>query len=1235
MFKNVYYDSYKNEIHLWEIVDGKHKYTKTKHTVEYYVKDKTETSDITDIYGTKVVKKVADSVKSLRELRRATKLYESDIPEEFKFLQKTYKDYEGRVDPSLYNVCIIDIEVAGEQIFPKAELAAYPINLITLNFPNQGKIYTFGSDPYTGNSDIVKNYYHDKNEKQLLEKFIEFWRSKKIDIVTAWNLDFDMGYILKRCENLGIDPNLLSPVGRVEYKNPKRIRVHGITLLDYIALYKKFSFTPQPSYKLENVAMAEVKEGKTKYEGDIFTIWKTDWNLFVEYNIQDTVLIQKMDKKRKFINLAIKLATESLVPIDRCMTTTAIVEGYILKTIHKKNKILPDRPNKLDFDYIEDDDEDDELEGAYVEAHPGFYKWLMSFDVESLYPHMIMMYNISPEMKLSAKDIIGMDESEYIKTPVEGVYYRKGVLGILPEITETIFRERKLYKGLMEQSFNENNESDHEYYDGMQHNRKILINCFHKDTEIMTPDGIKLVRDIKEGDLVYSINPKTLNLEIKPVVGTVKKHYTGQLNVIDSKRFKLRVTPDHNMICIDKENKNINFCKSDEFVSRTSRIPIHNKMKKTYEKYIYINEHIDTTNIQYILVKKMDKRVSQRELDSHFGVGNIVLSDDIKSSPRDIKYITGTLTRDQIDYLIDILGYEVKIKHNRDVKCKKQNVRLDLNKFSSFVGWYLSEGSAYICPAKQFSTTIRGESKKISISQHLSINPTFHSEIVSLAKELFGVVYSNDTRISVNSDIVYSLMVDNFCIGQNKRIYETSLGEKLNLELLQESMYKGDGTKGKNIYTVSMKNPKLKDDYCRLLLELGYIPSVRIDDYHETYTGCYRIIAYNTCSEYRKERNYTKEEYNDYVYCVNVKDNHTVIVGEEGRYNFSGQCLYGVLGNEGFHLYDMENASVVTAGGRELIQLLSNSCKDYLKNYLPKKINKYYNIQNIDVSKYKTQVSIVDTDSAYVNITPYFEQINHGMTFLDFCEDFDSRILKPFFNKLINIYCDKYNIPNKINFKREKIITKMFVQVKKKYVCQIIANEKEIYDSPKIKITGLETKKSDLPGFCKKGLNELIDTMFSGDAPNEESMVDIVRKYQKIHKLAPIEEIAIPKGVKDYKKYSIDFSKGLQFLPSTPIHNRASINHNYIVKKYKLPNREIDDGNKIKYLFINKNNELHQEVIAFDDTWPDKFNELFNVDRDLLFNKTFLVISQRMFDALGFRTISLKENKMGKFLKKN
>jgi hypothetical protein len=158
--------------------------------------------------------------------------------------------------------------------------------------------------------------------------------------------------------------------------------------------------------------------------------------------------------------------------------------------------------------------------------------------------------------------------------------------------------------------------------------------------------------------------------------------------------------------------------------------------------------------------------------------------------------------------------------------------------------------------------------------------------------------------------------------------------------------------------------------------------------------------------------------------------------------------------------------------------------------------------------------------------------------------------------------------------------------------------------------------------------------MFTEDCPNEDKMLAIVRKYQKIHKQAPIEDIAIPKGVKDYKKYSIDFSEGMRYLPSTPIHNRASINHNYMVQKYKLPFREIDDGAKIKYVFLKENNEIHQNVIAFDDQWPEKFNSLFAIDRNTLFEKSFMEIAQRIFDVLGFRTISLKESKLGSFIKK-
>lgn len=820
MFKNVYYDPHKNKIHLWESKNGKTVYTVEDHKIAYYVKDPSDNSDISDIYGTKVIKKIAESKKSLTQIRKSIKTYESDISEEVKFLHERYKDSEERTPSSDYNTVILDIEIATIGEFPKPELAKYPINLITLNFINKKKTWTIGNKPYTGNSDQVKNYECYEDEVQLLTRFVEVWRRSKIDIVTGWNVDtFDLKYIINRCKNLNVDCSDLSPVGRVEVKKNGHCSISGISILDYIDLYKKFSYTPQPSYKLENVCQYEIKEGKKHYEGSIFDIYKTDWNLFVEYNVVDTILVEKLERKRKFIDLAINLCTESRTPLEKVVSSIWVIEGYILRYLHRYNKIMPDRPSETDNDDF-DSEEDDELLGGYVEAHPGFYKFLLSFDVESLYPHMIMMFNISPETKIKFPESF----DDLIKTPVDGVYYSKKT-GILPEIVETIFKERKAFKNKMFEAEAAGDEELTEYYDSMQMVRKILINsCF------------------------------------------------------------------------------------------------------------------------------------------------------------------------------------------------------------------------------------------------------------------------------------------------------------------------------------------------------------------------------------------------------------------------------GVMGNRFFHFYDNDNASVITAGGRELIQFLSSSANSYMKDYLPKVMVKHYPEFKISEKTIPSRSAVVcDTDSSYVSLEPFYKaylETCGSDEFLKFANDMDSKILTPFFNRLINMYCNKFNIQNKINFKREKIILKMFVQAKKKYITQIIANEKTVYDSPEIKITGLETRKSDLPKFCKEGLLEMIDVMFKHDLPPEEEMLKVVRKYQKIHKNAPIEDIAIPKGVKDYKKYSINFQNGLSFLPSTPIHNRASINHNYMVQKYRLPLREIDDGAKIKYIFLKENNEIHQNVVAFDDVWPEKFNELFNVDRNTLFEKSFMEIAQRIFDVLEFRKITLKESKLSSFIQK-
>ena len=1227
MFKNVYHDPQKNKIHLWESKNGKTVYSCLDHKATYYVKDTTETSDITDIYGTRVVKKFAESKKALAQIRKAVKTYESDISEEVKFLHDRYGDSDERTSSSDYNTVALDIEIESQNEFPKPELAKYPINLITINFINRGKVWTIGNRSYTGDSELVKNYECVEDEKQLLTRFIEVWRRSKIDIVTGWNVDtFDLQYIINRCKNLNVDCSDLSPVGKVEVKKNGKCFIAGITILDYIDLYKKFSFTPQPSYKLEYICQYELKKGKKHYEGSIFDIYKNDWNLFVEYNIVDTILIGDLEAKRKFIDLAINLCTESRTPLEKVCSPISLIEGYILKFLHRQNMIMPDRLGSEESEYDESD-EDDELLGGYVEAHPGFYKFLLAFDVESLYPHMIMMLNVSPETKIKNPESF----DGLIKTPVDGVFYHKDRKGVLADIVETIFKERKTFKTKMFEAEKDGNEELTEYYDSMQMNRKILINCFHKDTDIMTPSGIKKVKDVREGELVYSMNRETRKVELKPVEKTFKGFYDGKLVKFESGRSTLRMTPDHKMIYCQGKSKDIREMVASKVMDlKYGYVPCHKKMDYAHEEYIYLTEYVNHNDYYCVLHKDIDTRKAKQEFQYLFGSDAPIITDIGHGSRKRMKYIIGIPDRSKIDKLEEN-GYRVHIKHKRDIKCVHQPVKLSMKDFSSFVGWYLAEGCARSGELKRYGRNVSGVSKFISISQYVEANPVNHAEICDLMSRIASKVRITDRSITMSSDAMYDIIVENFGKKFEKRIYKTELGDKLIKEDLHTSMYKGDGNKFRNRYTITTKNRPFMEDYCRLVTELGGTPKV----FGDQNSSVYRIVNLKTNVRI-SESYFSTEDYKDFVYCLSVKDNHTVLVGENGSFMWCGQCVYGVLGNKFFHFYDNDNASVITAGGRELIQFMSQSANSYFEKFLPKTIAKTY--PECVISKApERSVHVVDTDSNYVSIAPFYEAYVAGggsMEFMDFANDIDSKILTPFFNRLIGMYCTKFNIENKINFKREKIILKMFVQAKKKYITQIIANEKTIYDTPEIKITGLETRKSDLPKFCKDGLLEMFDSMFTEDCPNEEKMLAIVRKYQKIHKNAAVEDIAIPKGVKDYKKYSIDFSEGMRYLPSTPIHNRASINHNYMVQKYRLPFREIDDGAKIKYVFLKENNEIRQNVIAFDDQWPEKFNSLFTIDRNTLFEKSFLEIAQRIFDVLGFRTISLKESKLGNFIKR-
>lgn len=458
MWTRIYYDSYKNRLYCNEYENSKRKKIDFSPKFEYYVPDPTGQSDIKDIYGNSVKLQTSETRKGMKEVASCTRCCESDISEDIKFLQKRYGNKKLKVNMDNIQIATIDIEVecGSNDGFPKESEAKFPINLISVHYSKEDKVYTFGIRPYTGNNPIVQKYHYCADEKTMLERFIKHFRKKRVDCVTGWFLrNFDIPYIINRCNNLRIDVSL-SPLNY--YKKKRWTGYHidesdgyeipGISILDGMDLFKNFEKEKQVSYSLQNIGMLVVKEGKKDYDGTINDAWEKDWNGFVEYNVQDVLLVRKIEQEKKYIELTITLCYQALIPFQRIFSSITLVEGYFLKFLHSKNMVLPDHEKNKTVK---------KLPGAYVFAILGKHRYCLSYDAESLYPFTIMQWGISPES-------LKIDNPSFGKTPLSeyknwetangsvhigGVYYDRENKGILCQVIEQIIKDRRIFKEKM------------------------------------------------------------------------------------------------------------------------------------------------------------------------------------------------------------------------------------------------------------------------------------------------------------------------------------------------------------------------------------------------------------------------------------------------------------------------------------------------------------------------------------------------------------------------------------------------------------------------------------------------------------------------------------------------------------------------------------------------------------------------------------------------------------------
>jgi DNA polymerase elongation subunit (family B) len=326
----------------------------------------------------------------------------------FQYISDNYPEEKLDYDFSKIKLYTIDIEVSSENGFPNVLDCNEEILLITVQDFHSKRITSFGVRPYTHNR-LDLDYILCKNEVDLCIKFLEFWESDYPDIVTGWNSNlYDIPYIVGRFSRLLGESEVrrLSPWRRVssrELEMKGRLNILcdivGVSSIDYLDLYKKFTYTTRENYTLNHIGSVELDEKKLDHsEFETFKEFYTkDWTKFCDYNIQDVILVDKLEEKLKLIELCIMMAFNAKVNFSDVFYQVRMWDAITYNYLRQKNIVIPPR-NTVE--------KDEKFEGAYVkEPRPGMYDYVVSFDLASLYPSLIMMYSISPETLVTKDDL--------------------------------------------------------------------------------------------------------------------------------------------------------------------------------------------------------------------------------------------------------------------------------------------------------------------------------------------------------------------------------------------------------------------------------------------------------------------------------------------------------------------------------------------------------------------------------------------------------------------------------------------------------------------------------------------------------------------------------------------------------------------------------------------------------------------------------------------------------------
>ncbi|SHG53929.1 DNA polymerase domain-containing protein [Halobaculum gomorrense] len=1055
-------------------------------------------------------------------------------------------------------------------------------------------------------------------EDAMLDAFLEYISNTDPDILTGWNFeDFDAPYFLDRCEELDprsdydLSPDRLSRVNETWRSGWGGPDVKGRVVFDLLYAYQRTQFSELESYRLDAVGELELNVGKERYTGDIGDLWERDPERLLEYNVRDVELCVEIDRKQNIVAFWDDARKFVGCQLEDAPTPGDAVDMYVLHNAFG-DFVLPTKGQQEGEDFEG---------GAVFEPISGVEEMVSVLDLKSLYPMCMVTINASPETIVEDPDSF---DGETYRAP-NGTRFRKEPDGMMREMVDELLTERERLKG-------ERNEHDpgsdaYEQYDRQQAATKVIMNCFTPDTEVVTTDGVKAITDLDVGDEVYSLDPETMEMETKPVTEThAYPDYRGDLIDIETSKMDFRVTPNHRMLVrkdetngVSREEDDYRFVEAGGLDRATNYQLPHDWSGPDGDR---INE-VDLTRLLddgYEVWANND--VHGHTLAAELGYyPKKVVKNDIGTTG----YVfSAEEFEEHRDYLDSVCSeFYVHSEPNR----KWVPRTYDGDDFLDLLAWYVTEGNVYTSEEKRFGDQLRGSATTVKIAQNAVADGgmSHHAAIGDLLDRMGFDTYVDDRAYQFTSKLLGEAFRE-LC-GANsfeKRIpdlvFDASQEQK---RRFLDTLIAGDGDRQSgNSWRYTTSSDRLRDDVLRLCAHIGRTANYNHD------SGSWRIYctedSKNTLRTHRSGGRSTAEEG---VYCVTVADNHTLLAGRNGKFQFVGQSLYGVSGWERFRLYDKENAAAITAMGRRVIEFTEQA-----------------------VDELGRDVTYGDTDSVMLSLSDISEEEIEDATVSEEMAEVHPEMSDQDLLRLAAVIRLSQEIEEHINgryddFAREELdaeehrfeiefekLYRRFFQAgkKKRYAGHIVWKEGKDVDD--IDITGFEYKRSDIAPVTKRVQKRVIEMIVHGE--DTEDIADYL--HEEIQRFldgdADLDEVGIPGGIgKRLESYETDTAqvrgaKYANLMLGTNFQRGSKPKRLYLEKVHPDFFRRMEDEEG----FDPQRDPLYGEfkrdpdVICFE--YADEVPDEFEVDWDKMLDKTLEGPIARIIEALG---MSWEEVKSG------